>query len=280
MNERRLHPFRDDENDRGAANYTEESIEDVFDGADRFRRQFPGKFIKFRTFERSSDFLASLDMEGRVRTMRHARDLWCELSDPEGKYAIPMPRTDYVIGYEPPYQLEQSYNPHRPDTRPGYYSVSEEVIGTPLAEEIARPDSLVTDEALTHLFATLGSYYLDKLQQGGDFVVDMKIDQFMYGHLKDDSGNMRILLVDQEPFYGNLIDDGVSASGGFNSLRAQAYQIAKMIIDTEEIRGVTFADAREVVLQLLDALPPHPAPLMLNGGVKYDPGEKLIAKLQ
>lgn len=273
------HPFKNGENDRDSTHGHVEA-EDALGDVDRFRRQLPGHYIKFRTFERSSDLLTNLDTEDRVRVMTHARDLWRELGDPEGKYGISMPHVDYIIGHEPPYQLEPSYALHRPNARPGYYSVSEEVVGTPLSEEVVRLDSLVTDDELNDLFATLGGYYLDKLQHGGDFVVDMKIDQFMYGHLRDDPGNTQIFIVDQEPFYGSVVDDGVSASGGFESLRAQAYKVAEMVIGTEKIRGVVLSDARKSALQLLSALPPHPAPIVLANGTTYDPGEKLTASLQ
>lgn len=277
MNELRLHPFKNGENDQDSV---ETSTEDALNDIDRFRQQFPGHYIKFRTFGHSSDILTNLDTEGRVQVMAHARDLWRELGDPEGKYKIPMPRVDYIIGHEPPYQLEPAYNLHRPDARPGYYSISEEIIGTPLTEEACRIDSLVTDEELDDLFATLSGYYLDKLHQGGDFVVDMKMDQFMYGYLKDDLNTVQIFLVDQEPFYGNAVDDGVSSSGGFESLRAQAYKVAEMVIDTEAGRETILPDARRLALQLLNELPLHPAPLVRNDGTIYDPTEKLIAELQ
>jgi hypothetical protein len=240
--------------------------------------RFPGKFIKFRSFERAD--MDSLDSATQARIISHSQQLWNELGNEDGKYKVPMINTDFVIGTEPPEQMDRGLSAKQQwEGKPGYYSIGERVIGTTLVEEIANPNSLVTNEEIDRVFGSIGNYYIDKLHSGEEFVVDMNIEQFMCGYLETNPEKKGVFLIDQEPLYGNAIDNG-TLTGGFASLRFQAHKVAEMVLKVEEERSITLESAHAAAVNLLKALPPHPAPFVRSDGTAFNPTLELIGKMK
>lgn len=80
---------------------------------------------------------------------------------------------------------------------PAAYIVTEKVHGLNLHDALINPNSTLINKA-DDMLAGLGRYYHDVLTNGGMFIYDLRIEQFIYGHKAGETED-KLYLVDLDP---------------------------------------------------------------------------------
>ncbi|OGH14050.1 MAG: hypothetical protein A3H50_03335 [Candidatus Levybacteria bacterium RIFCSPLOWO2_02_FULL_37_10] len=188
----------------------------------------------------NSEYIVRPEIQGGappVDDLKIARSLHAEL---EMNCGIAVPRCDIVLGPTP---IEGAN---------AAYLVVDKVAGVGL--EVADID----DETIRTFVSSLLKYHIDKYQNGGYFLSDIGINQYLFGSAPGKS-DRRIYLVDIDPFYGYV--DNLNRQNRNDDFFTNLEIFNELMGVLEKSKGVNLSHLRQKFEEFLKMAKPkaHPA---------------------
>jgi hypothetical protein len=190
---------------------------------------------RLRVFEDDLRFVirivSSLQIEGAPDLLSTSRRLHAELE----ATGVAIPPRLYVVGSR------------HSDGRPQGFVVARTVTGSNVSGAPLTGDPSVAS-GMDSLCVRLVGYYEAKYQSGGAFLPDIRLDQFVYGHL--DGAPARLWFVDLDPGFvriGPRTADALQLA----SLHWRIAEVANMIVGLEVATGRRLEAARAELGRLL-----------------------------
>ncbi len=137
---------------------------------------------------------------------------------------------------------------------PEVFIVTDKIHGHTIDDDI--PTSTLKDNLplFDSFYTSLTAYIGDKFEKGGDMLVDIEPQQFMFGHTKQDPED-RVYWVDLEPLTTTLTPFGGSQEEK-DKVYSNLFAIYLSIKSTEHKTSETLTNAREELLKRVRVIPP------------------------
>lgn len=174
--------------------------------------------------------------EDLVNRYSEGRKLLTELND---DFEISVPDMDFVIG-----------------SRNGYkcgITITQRVTGPNLSELDVSAEKTRVLEDMDNFYAKFVTYYQEKYNHRGNFLSDLRNEQFVYGTTTTDQ-EKKVYLVDLDPIYFPLNHENMDSIQG-NVFLSRIQRLHLDIKEMEKKVGVRFENARELFFRFIQRIP-------------------------
>jgi hypothetical protein len=213
-----------------------EGAESPFRGRLVERPEIRSRHGRLRVFEDDLRFVvrivSSLQLEGVPDLLSTSKRLHAELE----ATGVAIPPRLYVLGSR------------HSDGHPQGFVVARSITGSNISGGRNGGPALAPE--MDALCARLVGYYQAKYESGGAFLPDIRLDQFVYGHLDDADAAPRLWFVDLDPGFvriGPRTEDALELA----SLHWRIAEVANMIVGLEMAVGRRLETARAELGRLL-----------------------------
>ncbi len=208
------------------------------------RAPFTGELRMPVDFSSSQDRLRTLgervvvrlvhDALSDTRRLSHCLELFRELAD----FGVSTPPIWAVVG-------------RGEDASSGAFIVTLRVQGHPLSE--GSRSSKIAAMATEELCCALARYDHYKFRSGGDYLVDMKIENFVFGSLSGRSGRPIVYWIDHDPVYATF-DPAEATPTTIAQTHLHVAEVTNLVIHGEQLGDTRFRSARAELEPLFDLM--------------------------